>query len=214
MTSTQQNEKQPSESPHTTQAFIVGFWGVRYQVKDVQRAITFYTQTLGFNLDMQNLPAFGQVSIGGLKLILSGPGAAGSRPMPDGRQQEPGGWNRVLLQVQDLPARIADLKEVILGVLIRMVIPSYFRSATVFRFGHFNVRLMVAALLGKPDSDHILLQQIERCRKKQYVLHQKSDVLRHRRKPSGRRRPTIRHKWNNGACGDKAEAGTERAENS
>src|SRR5260370_409563 len=129
-------------------------------------------------------------------------------------QQEPGGWNRVLLQVQDLPARIADLKEVILGVLIRMVIPSYFRSAAVFRFGHFNVRLMVAALLGKPDSDHILLQQIERCRKKQYVLHQKSDVLRHRRKPSDRRRPTIRHKWNNGACGDKAEAGTERAENS
>ncbi len=111
MTSIQQNEKQHSESPQTTQAFIVGFWGVRYQVKDVQRAITFYTQTLGFNLDMQSLPAFGQVSIGGLKLILSGPGASGSRPMPDGRQQEPGGWNRVLLQVQDLPARIADLKE-------------------------------------------------------------------------------------------------------
>lgn len=47
----------------------------------------------------------------GLKLILSGPGASGSRPMPDGRQQEPGGWNRVLLQEQDLPAHIADLKE-------------------------------------------------------------------------------------------------------
>jgi glyoxylase I family protein len=111
MTSIQQNEKQHSESPQTTQAFIIGFWGVRYQVKDVQRALTFYTQTLGFNLDMQNLPAFGQVSISGLKLILSVPGASGSRPMPDGRQQEPGGWNRVLLQVQDLPARIADLKK-------------------------------------------------------------------------------------------------------
>ena len=111
MTSIQQNEKPHSESPHPTPGFIMGFWGVRYQVKDVQRAITFYTQTLGFNLDMQNLPAFGQVSIGGLKLILSGPGASGSRPMPDGRQQEPGGWNRVLLQVQDLPARIADLRE-------------------------------------------------------------------------------------------------------
>ncbi len=110
MDSTQQNEKQRPESPHTTQAFIVGFWGVRYQVKDVQRAIIFYTQTLGFNLDMQNLPAFGQVSIGGLKLILSGPGASGSRPLPDGRQQEPGGWNRVLLQVEDLPRSIADLK--------------------------------------------------------------------------------------------------------
>ena len=111
MTSILQNEKQHSESPHTTPAFIAGFWGVRYQVKDVQRAIAFYTQTLGFKLDMENLPAFGQVSIGGLKLILSGPGASGSRPMPDGRQQEPGGWNRVLLQVQDLPARIADMKE-------------------------------------------------------------------------------------------------------
>ena len=60
---------------------------------------------------MHNPPAFGQVSTGGLKLILSGPGASGSRPMPDGRQQEPGGWNRVLLQVQDLRARIAHLKE-------------------------------------------------------------------------------------------------------
>src|SRR5262244_3225058 len=110
MTSIQQNEKEQSESPHTTQAFIVGFWGVRYQVTDVQRAITFYTQTLGFNLDMQNLPAFGQVSIGNLKLILSGPGASGSRPMPDGSKQEPGGWNRVILQVKDLSPRIAELK--------------------------------------------------------------------------------------------------------
>jgi glyoxylase I family protein len=91
--------------------FIVGFWGVRYQVQDVQRSITFYTQTLGFHLDMQNLPAFGQVSIAGLKLILSGPGASGSRAMPDGRRQEPGGWNRVLLQVEDLPRCIAGLKE-------------------------------------------------------------------------------------------------------
>src|SRR5262245_6946435 len=111
MPSIQQYEKQHSESSHTTQAFIEGFWGVRYQVKDVQRSISFYTQTLGLHLDMQNLPAFGQVSIGGLKLILSGPGASGSRPMPDGHQQEPGGWNRVLLQVQDLGAAISQLKE-------------------------------------------------------------------------------------------------------
>jgi glyoxylase I family protein len=93
-----------------TQPLVLGLWGVRYQVKDVQRSIAFYTQMLGFKLDMQNLPAFGQVSIGALKLILSGPGASGSRPMPDGRQQAPGGWNRVVLQVQDLPAHIADLK--------------------------------------------------------------------------------------------------------
>lgn len=104
------------ESKETTmdstkkQPFVLGLWGVRYQVKDVQRSISFYTQTLGFNVDEQNLPAFGQVSIGNLKLILSGPGASGSRPMPDGRQQEPGGWNRVVLQVKDLPARISELK--------------------------------------------------------------------------------------------------------
>ena len=111
MASIHQNEKQTSDSPDTTHACIMGLWGVRYQVRDVQLAIAFYTETLGFNLDMKNLPAFGQVSVAGLKLILSGPGASGSRPMPDGRQQEPGGWNRVMLQVQDLPARITDLKK-------------------------------------------------------------------------------------------------------
>jgi len=94
----------------TKQPFVVGLWGVRYQVKDVQRSISFYTEMLGFNLDLRNLPAFGQVSIGNLKLILSGPGASGSRPTPDGRQQEPGGWNRVVLLVKDLPARISELK--------------------------------------------------------------------------------------------------------
>jgi glyoxylase I family protein len=95
----------------TERSFILGLWGVRYQVKDVPRALAFYTRTLGFNLDFQNLPAFGQVSVGHLKLILSGPGASGSRPMPDGRQQEPGGWNRIVLQVDDLPACIADLNK-------------------------------------------------------------------------------------------------------
>src|SRR5262245_54631032 len=92
-------------------ALLVGLHGVRYQVSDVQRAIAFYTETLGFTLDFQNPPAFGQVSLGDLKLILSGPGASGSRPMPDGRRQEPGGWNRVILAVEDLPARIRELGE-------------------------------------------------------------------------------------------------------
>ena len=90
---------------------VLGLWGVRYQVKDVSRSVDFYTKQLGFKLDLQNLPAFGQVSVGNLKLILSGPGASGSRPMPDGRQQEPGGWNRVVLQVSDLAARIEVLKK-------------------------------------------------------------------------------------------------------
>lgn len=91
-------------------AVVVRFRGVRYQVSDVHRAIAFYTTTLGFTLDMQNLPAFGQVSLGDLKLILSGPGASGSRPMPDGRRQEPGGWNRLLLEVHDLAAWLPELK--------------------------------------------------------------------------------------------------------
>ncbi|MGR4871479.1 VOC family protein [Variovorax sp. LARHSF232] len=93
------------------QPLVIGLWGVRYQVKDVQRSTDFYTQSLGFDLDRQHLLAFGQVSIGDLKLVLSGPGASGSRPMPDGRQQAPGGWNRVILQVEDLPACISELKE-------------------------------------------------------------------------------------------------------
>ena len=91
--------------------FILGLWGVRYQVQDVSRSVAFYTQRLGFKLDQQNLPAFAQVSTCDLKLILSGPGASGSRPMPDGRKQEPGGWNRVVLRVQDLPACIDALKQ-------------------------------------------------------------------------------------------------------
>lgn len=95
----------------TTDALIVGSRGVRYQVKDVARSIDFYTKQLGFKLEEKHLPAFAEVSIGDLKLILSGPGASGSRPMPDGRHQEPGGWNRVILRVTDLPARIEALKE-------------------------------------------------------------------------------------------------------
>ena len=97
--------------------FILGLWGVRYQVKDVSRAIDFYTNQLGFKLDGKHLPAFAQVSIGNLKLILSGPGASGSRPMPDGQRQEPGGWNRVILEVADLPKRIEDLKNA--GIQLR-----------------------------------------------------------------------------------------------
>ena len=91
-------------------SFVRALWGVRYQVKDVSRSINFYTQTLGLKLDHQHLPAFGQVSLGNLKLILSGPGASGSRQMPDGKQQQPGGWNRIILQVDDLPARIETMK--------------------------------------------------------------------------------------------------------
>jgi glyoxylase I family protein len=98
-------------SASAEQSPILGFWGVRYQVEDVSRSVAFYTERLGFKLDHQNLPAFGQVSLEGLKLILSGPGASGSRPMPDGHRQESGGWNRIILRVSDLPARIEALKK-------------------------------------------------------------------------------------------------------
>lgn len=86
------------------------FHGVRYQVADVSRAVAFYVERLGFKLEHQQLPAFANVSLGALHLLLSGPGASGSRSLPDGRRQEPGGWNRIVLRVQGLPAVIADLK--------------------------------------------------------------------------------------------------------
>ena len=100
-----------SQPENKKQSIVVGLWGVRYQVKDASRSIAFYTEKLGFTLDHKNLPAFAQVSAGNCKLILSGPGASGSRPMPDGRKQEPGGWNRVILQVPDLASNIEALRK-------------------------------------------------------------------------------------------------------
>ena len=91
--------------------FVKSIHGVRYQVKDVARSVAFYTQHLGFKLEHQQLPAFASVSLADAQILLSGPGASGSRPMPNGQQQEPGGWNRVVLKVADLPGFISELKE-------------------------------------------------------------------------------------------------------
>jgi glyoxylase I family protein len=88
----------------------VRFHGVRYQVKDVGRSADFYSRHLGFHVEHQQLPVFATLVLGPLHLLLSGPGASGSRPMPDGRLQEPGGWNRVVLQVNDLPSWIEKLR--------------------------------------------------------------------------------------------------------
>ena len=93
------------------QGGVKGFHGVRYQTGDVSRAVTFYTEHLGFTLEHQQLPAFANVSLGGLHLLLSGPGASGSRPLPNGQRQEPGGWNRIVLRVADLPGCIERLKK-------------------------------------------------------------------------------------------------------
>lgn len=96
---------------------ILGFHGIRYQCKDVQRAIDFYTTRLGFKVEHQQLPMFAAVSLGEVKLLLSGPGASGSRPLPDGRLQEPGGWNRIVLRVSDLSNMIDALRKT--GVKLR-----------------------------------------------------------------------------------------------
>jgi glyoxylase I family protein len=102
-------EKQTSQ-PVNAAIVINAVHGFRYQVKDVARAVAFYTERLGFTLKHQQLPAFANVSLGGADVLLSGPGASGSRQMPDGEHQTSGGWNRVVLRVADLPACIAALK--------------------------------------------------------------------------------------------------------
>src|SRR5438552_130248 len=83
----------------TKPAFRAG--AVRYQVKDVDRSVTFYTKHLGFKVEQQfgAGAAFASVSNGSLTLWLSGPKSSGARPLPDGRKQEPGGWNRIALEV-------------------------------------------------------------------------------------------------------------------
>ena len=95
----------------TVEALIAGLHGIRYQVKDVNRAVAFYTEQLGFKLDHAAPPAFASVSLQSVPILLSGPGASGSRQLPDGKTQEPGGWNRIVLRVTDLPQCIAALQK-------------------------------------------------------------------------------------------------------
>ena len=95
-------------APH---AFVKAVHGIRYQVTDVARSAAFYTQHLGFTLKHQQLPAFANVALGDAQILLSGPGASGSRPMPGGQPQAPGGWNRVVLKVADLQGFVAELRK-------------------------------------------------------------------------------------------------------
>jgi catechol 2,3-dioxygenase-like lactoylglutathione lyase family enzyme len=86
---------------------------VRYIVDDVDAAIAFYTRQLGFHLDMHPAPPFAMLSRGGLRLLLSaptGPGGA-AQPMRDGRMPEPGGWNRIQLEVDDLAGEVETLRK-------------------------------------------------------------------------------------------------------
>jgi glyoxylase I family protein len=82
---------------------------VRYQIGDLDRAISFYTGPLGFTLEHQAGP-IAIVARGDLHLLLSGPSTSGARPMPDGRKQEPGGWNRLVLYTDDLAGWIHKLR--------------------------------------------------------------------------------------------------------
>jgi catechol 2,3-dioxygenase-like lactoylglutathione lyase family enzyme len=85
---------------------------VRYIVHDVDAAIPFYTQGLGFRLDMHPVPVFAMLSRGDLRLVLSAPNpsAGGGQPMPDGRNQEPGGWNRFAVEVNDIEDAVQKLR--------------------------------------------------------------------------------------------------------
>ena len=86
---------------------------IRYIVKDVDSAIAFYCQHLGFKEVMHPAPAFAMLTRGELRLVLSAPNpsAGGGQPMPDGRKQEPGGWNRFAVEVSDIAATVERLRK-------------------------------------------------------------------------------------------------------
>ena len=110
MNETQKGRPMANDTESKKTHGIFSVHGVRYQVTDTSRAAAFYTDHLGFKLEHQKFPAFASVSLGDLRLLLSGPAASGSRPMPGGQSQRPGGWNRVVLRVTDLPAHIDALQ--------------------------------------------------------------------------------------------------------
>ncbi len=82
----------------------------RYIVHDLEAAIGFYRDQLGFELEQQFGPAMAILALDDLQLWLAGPAASAAKPMPDGRQPEPGGWGRIVLSVQDLDAKVAALR--------------------------------------------------------------------------------------------------------
>lgn len=83
---------------------------VRYLVADTDAAVDFYTELLGFTLQTRMGPAFAIVERDGLELWLSGPQTSAAQPMPDGRVPTPGGWNRLVLEVDDVQAAVTRLR--------------------------------------------------------------------------------------------------------
>lgn len=83
---------------------------VRYMVDDVEAAIAWYTKHLGFEVLSNQAPAFADVKLGSLRLLLSGPQSSAGRPMPDGERPHAGGWNRIHLIVDDLASEVARLR--------------------------------------------------------------------------------------------------------
>ena len=106
---------------------------VRYIVDDVDAAIAFYNRHIGFHVELHPGPGFAMLSRGDLRLLLStptGPGGA-AQPMPDGRKPEPGGWNRIQLQVDDLVREVERLREA----------GAHFRNEIVAGFGGKQILL-------------------------------------------------------------------------
>ena len=113
---------------------------VRYIVDDVDAAIAFYNRDLGFHVELHPGPGFAMLSRGDLRLLLStptGPGGA-AQPMPDGRKPEPGGWNRIQLQVDDLVREVERLREA----------GAHFRNEIVAGFG--GKQILLDDLAGNP----------------------------------------------------------------
>jgi len=111
----------------------MGTVSVRYIVDNVEAAIAFYTERLGFRVDLHPGPGFAMLSRGDLRLLLNaaaGPGGA-AQPMPDGRRPEPGGWNRIQLEVDDLASTVATLRNA----------GAHFRNDIVTGFGGKQILL-------------------------------------------------------------------------
>lgn len=119
---------------------------VRYLVADVDRAVSFYVGQLGFELQEQMGTAFARVARGDLTLWLAGPQSSAARPMPDGRQPEPGGWNRFVIEVDDIEVMVAKLRGAGVG----------FRSSIVSGPGGKQI------LAEDPDSNPIELFEARR----------------------------------------------------